>query len=166
MPRSVDSLRVSTLRSLYSSDVSRVRKTEARASGAPACRARAQAQRARSRCSFTGIRFPPLAARAADRDRAIDLDRRLPKAHRHALSVLPTCPAADGELEIVAHHRHVFERLRPVADEVDVLDRRRELAVLDQVAGGDVEAEIAGADLHLTVGEVHGVDPLLHRLDD
>src|SRR5690242_3421056 len=70
--------------------------------------------------------------RAADRH-LLDAQRRLPDAHRHALTFLPAHADAAIQRHIVADHRHVLERFRPAADQRRALHRIRDLAVLDHV---------------------------------
>ncbi len=63
----------------------------------------------------------------------VQLDGRNSHAHRHALPILAAGPDPLVQLQVVAHHRHVLQRLRPVADQRGVAHRRGDLAVLDQV---------------------------------
>src|SRR6185437_3968497 len=57
-----------------------------------------------------------------------------PLADRDGLTVLSAGPAAGVEPGVVRRHRDPLQRLRAVADDVHVLDRRRDLAVLDEPA--------------------------------
>jgi hypothetical protein len=79
---------------------------------------------------------------------------------------LPQVQPPKSSLVSLADHGDVAQRLGAVADDVDVLDRGGDLAVLDQPAVLDVEGEVAGADLDLAVGEGLGDDALLHGGDD
>src|SRR5207248_8885210 len=87
--------------------------------------------------------------RAAD-CQAVDAQRRLADAHRHALALLAAGPHARIELHVVADHRHARERVRPVAHDGGALHGVQDLAVFDpeRLAGG--EHELAGRDVNLT----------------
>ena len=79
-----------------------------------------------ARPGTTGIRRVPgaldlragdcLPSRAAHRH-PVQLHRRHAHAHRHALAVFAAGADAFVELQVVAHHRHVLQRLGPVADQ-------------------------------------------------
>ena len=55
---------------------------------------------------------------------------------------------------------------RPVADQHGALDRRGDLAVLDQIGLGALEHELARGDVDLAAAEIHRVEAVLHRGDD
>ena len=97
---------------------------------------------------------------------AVDLDGRDADADRHALPFLAADADAFVELEIVAHHADVLQRFRTVADQRGVAHRPRDLAVLDQVAFGRGEDEIAAGDIHLAAAEVRAVEALRDGADD
>ena len=59
-----------------------------------------------------------------------------PTPHRHALAVVAAGAHAGVELEVVADHADLLQHVRPVADQGRALDRRPDLAVLDQVGLG------------------------------
>src|SRR5258705_2508468 len=64
-------------------------------------------------------------------------DGGLPDADGLELPVLAARPGALVDVEIVAQALDLEHRVRRVASERDVLDRRAELAALDQVGLGD-----------------------------
>src|SRR6202000_1769837 len=53
-----------------------------------------------------------------------------------------------------------------VADQVGPLEGRGQLPVLNQIAFGQREDEVAVGDVNLRAGEALGVDAVLYRLDD
>src|SRR5262249_7186328 len=122
--------------------------------------------------TFTPLGTPlgPLAATASGRGaadgEAVDQHARLADADRHALAVLAAGADALVELHVVADHRDAGERIRPVADQHRALDRRTDLAVLDQVRFGGVEHELARGDVDLAAAEIDRVEPALDRADD
>src|SRR5688572_16912609 len=152
----------STLPSRHSTVTWRERVAAAAASWAPARRDSSTARRASSRVAGALVGLPT-AASDGDRGHA---DRRHALRHRHRLAVLAAGPAALVDGEVVGDHVHLLEDLGAVADDVDVLDRPGELAILDEEAVLHVEGEVAGADLYLAVGERRAVDALLHRPHD
>ena len=79
---------------------------------------------------------------------------------------LPQMPMPSSSLQIVAHHADVLQRFGAVADQRGVAHRARELAVLDQVAFGRREDEIAAGDIHLAAAEVGAVEALGDGADD
>ena len=87
----------------------------------------------------------------------IDLDGRNADAHRHALAFLAADADAFVELQIVAHHAHVLQRLRSVAGEHGAAHRPRDMAVLDQIAFRRAEHEIAAGDVHLAAAEIGAI---------
>src|SRR5690606_25790129 len=87
----------------------------------------------------------------------VELDGWHADADGDALAVLATRPHAVGQLEVVADHAHGRQRLGAVADQVDALEWRPELAVFDQVALGQREHEVAVGDVDLAAGELLGV---------
>src|ERR1035441_8314627 len=96
----------------------------------------------------------------------VDLDGGDSHTHRHALPVLAAGADAFVQPQVVAHHTHVLQRFRPVADQRGIAHRARQLAVLDKVALRRREDEVAAGDIHLTAPEVHAVESLGHRADD
>src|SRR5215472_18060433 len=66
--------------------------------------------------------------------KALDLQRRLAYADRHALAFLAAGADAVVELQIVPHHRDPRQHIGPVADERRALQRRRDTSVLDEVS--------------------------------
>src|SRR5262249_9498997 len=97
---------------------------------------------------------------------AIDLDRRNAHTHGHALPFLAARADAFVELEVVAHHADVLQRLGPVADQGGVAHRAPEPAVLDHVPLRCGEDEIAAGDIPLPAAEIAAVHALRHRADD
>src|SRR5205809_4586702 len=83
--------------------------------------------------------------------------------HRRALAVL----AADAlpGLEVAPDGVDGAHHLDRPADQVRAADGRRDLAVLDQVALGDPEHEIAGRRVHLAAAETADVDAALRGAD-
>src|SRR6185437_5243903 len=104
-------------------------------------------------------------ARAADGD-AVDAQRRLADADRHALAVLAAGADAAVECKVVADHRHAVQVGRSVADQHRALDRRPDLAVLDAIRLGTLEHVFARGDVDLAAAEMHGVDAVLDRGED
>src|ERR1700691_5683412 len=100
-------------------------------------------------------------ARSADGD-AIDAQRRLADADRHALSVLAAGTDTVVEREVVADHGDTVQIGRSVADQHGALDRRALLAVLDAISLGAFEYVFARRDIDLAAAEMHGVDSVLH----
>ena len=135
------------------------------ASVAPFVCASSAARRVISRSRTSGLPRVERIPRAADGHRG-DAHGGQALRDRHALPVLAAGPAALVDGEVVRDHVHALERLRAVADDVHVLHRPGELAVLDEVAVLHVEREVARADVHLAVREVHAVDAPLHGADD
>src|SRR5579863_6272945 len=105
------------------------------------------------------------AAGAADGD-AVDAQRRLADADRHALAVLAAGADAVIERQIVADHGDAVQVGRSVADQHGALDRRADFAVLDAIGLGALEHVFAGRDVDLAAAEISGVDAVLHRGDD
>src|ERR1700678_4123939 len=103
--------------------------------------------------------------RAADRQ-AFHAQRRLADTYRHRLAVLPASADARVELHVVADHGDLGHGHRAVADQRGAFDGRAHLAVLDQVALGTGEHELAGRDVDLTAAEIDRIDTLRHRRDD
>ena len=67
---------------------------------------------------------------------AVDTQRRLADADRHALAVLAASANAVVQPHIVADHRNAVQVSRPIADQHGALDRRADLAVLDAIGLG------------------------------
>src|SRR5262249_4734754 len=86
--------------------------------------------------------------------------------HRDALAVFAAGADAFIELQVVAHHAHVLERFRPVADQGGVADGARESAIFNEIAFGSRENEVAAGDVHLATAEVPAVHALRYGLDD
>src|SRR5947208_11822960 len=99
----------------------------------------------------------PSGRRAAHRQ-GVDPQRRLADADRHALAVLAAGADAGVERHVVAHHADLGQRLGTGADQRGALDWRAELAVLDQVAFGDGEHELARHDVDLAAAEIGAVE--------
>src|SRR5450432_2456410 len=85
---------------------------------------------------------------------AIDAQRRLSDAHRHALAVLAAGADTRIERHVVTDHRHPRQRIGAVADQRGALDRIGELAVLDHPRFGSREHELAVGDVDLSAAEV------------
>src|SRR5216684_6609964 len=103
--------------------------------------------------------------RSADRD-AVDAQRGLADADRHALAVLAASADAGIEREVVADHAQARERIGTVADQHRALERWADLAVLDPIGFGALEHELAGRDVDLAAPETHRIDAVLHRRED
>src|SRR5438045_371839 len=69
-------------------------------------------------------------------------------------------------LEVAAQHVATTQHLGTVADQVHTLERRGQLAVLDQVALRQREHEVTVGDVDLAAAEALGVDAALDALDD
>ena len=96
----------------------------------------------------------------------VDLDGRDADADRHALPFLAADADAFVQLQIVAHHADVLQRFGTVADQRRAAHRPRQLAILDQVALGRREDEVAAGDVHLAAAEVRAVQALWDGADD
>src|ERR1035437_2452394 len=77
-----------------------------------------------------GLQSP---SRAAHRH-LIQLDRRHSHADGHALPIFSAGSDAFVQLEVVAHHRDVFQRIGAVADQRRIAHRGGHLAVFDQIS--------------------------------
>src|SRR5689334_11557083 len=88
---------------------------------------------------------------------------RLPHAGLHALAGLAAI--ARGDAQVGRHAVDREQRLEAVAGQRGAAHRARDLAVLDQVALGDAEHEVAGGGLHLAAAEGDRVEAALHALD-
>src|SRR5210317_2378799 len=122
MPRlcEVVSFTFSRAPSRYSNWTLRLWVTVDQASSAPACCASSTA------CAARALRSTDI---FASYRHVRDQHGRDTLRYGHALAVLAAGPAARVEPRVVRNHRDALQRLRPVADDVDVLDRRRDLAV-------------------------------------
>src|SRR6266566_4359435 len=107
----------------------------------------------------------PSSAGPANRD-AVDAQRWLADADRHALTVLAASADAVIELKIVADHRNAVQVGRPIADQHGAFDRRAKLAVLDPVSFGALKDVFARCDIDLAAAEIAGIDAVLDRGDD
>src|SRR5262249_57478056 len=101
------------------------------------------------------------ASRGAAHGHALEPQGRLAHAYRHALAVLAAGADAAVEREVVADAGDPGQRLGPVADERRTLDRRRDLAVLDQIRLRGREHEAARGDVHLAAADIDAVEPTL-----
>src|SRR5215831_3050880 len=99
-------------------------------------------------------------SRGAAHGQGIDAQRRLADADRDALAVLAAGADAGIERHVVADQPDLGQRLGAGADQGRALDRRTELAVLDQVALGDGEYELARHDVDLAAAEIGAVEAL------
>src|SRR6185436_8096579 len=102
---------------------------------------------------------------AADRQPG-DVESRLSDAHWHALSGLAARAHALVEREVIAHHFHPRQRARPFAYQRRALDRRFDLAVLNEVGLGALKHELAGGDVDLTAPEIDRVNPAIEAAQD
>src|SRR3954453_179445 len=105
------------------------------------------------------------ASRPADGE-AVDLQRGDSDADWNALSVFAAGSDAFIELQIAAHHADARKHVGTIADESSVLQRSGDLAILDHVALGSGEDELAVGDINLAATEVHGVNATFHGADD
>src|SRR5690606_35983902 len=136
------------------------RRAVASATSAPAFFARSTTRAdAASSSSIPSIRSPTDLC-AADGHRG-DLHGRTADAHRHALPILAAGPDPVGGLEVVAEHDDLAHHVGAVADEVHALERRRDLAVLDEVALRQRKDEVAVSDVDLSAAKLRGVDAAL-----
>src|SRR5215213_10882769 len=94
----------------------------------------------------TPRRSTSVTGRAADGQLG-DSQRRLPRRHGDALSVLAA--RAGPRVEVGADRVDQPQRLRSVADELRGAHRLGDLAVLDHVRLGDAEDEVAGRGVDL-----------------
>src|SRR5665647_2478352 len=90
-----------------------------------------------------------------------DTQGGLAGAHGHALAVL----AADTGLhvEVGGDHVDAHEDVDAVADERGAAQRRGDAAVLDEIALGDAEDEVAAGRLYLPAGQALGVEATRRR---
>src|SRR5688572_26572667 len=95
-----------------------------------------------------------------------DAGRGAADADGHRLPLFAARPDAVGELDVGAEHVDLAEHIGAVADQVHAFERRRDLPVLDQIALGEREDEVAVADVDLPTGELLGVHTALHARDD
>ncbi len=86
-------------------------------------------------------------------------DRRRPARPGPFLPQVPMPGSSAMSLPTIADPR---QRVRPVADQRRALDRRADLAVLDQVGLGAGEHELARGDVHLPAAERLGEQAALH----
>src|SRR5262249_36997049 len=114
--------------------------------------------------NYHARRMGELDLRSADRDRA-DLDRGAPDADGNALPVFPACPDPIGCLDVVAEHLHFTKNVGAVADQVHPFEGGGDLAVLDEVALGEREHEVAIRDVDLPSTELLREDPPLYALE-
>src|SRR5690606_23918048 len=84
------------------------------------------------RCATRAAVWRSLGLRAADCD-LVHPEMRLTDADRHPLAGLAAIADAGVEFGVVADHRDAAHGVRSVADQHGALDRRRHLAVLDEV---------------------------------
>src|SRR5271165_946318 len=106
-----------------------------------------------------------LSSRAAD-CHAVELYRRHAYANRHALPFFAAGAHAFVELEIVAHHRDVLERLGSVANQRGVAHWSGDLAVFNEVGFGRGEDELAAGDVDRAATEIHRIQATLYAADD
>ncbi len=81
----------------------------------------------------------------------------MPTPTGHALAFFPAGADAFIEAQIVAHHRDILQRLRAIADERCIFDRRSDFAVFDEVGFAGGEDKLAIGDVHLAAAKVHRV---------
>src|SRR5215472_1631537 len=97
---------------------------------------------------------------------AVQFERGDTDADRHRLAVFPAGSYTLIELQIVADHGDLGQRVRAVTDQGAVLERRANLAVFDHVGLGRGKDELAVGDVYLASTEVHRIDAALYRADD
>src|SRR5260370_3013345 len=97
---------------------------------------------------------------------AVDAQRGLAHAHRHALAFLAAGANAAVQAHVVADHGDVLERFRTAAHDGRALDGVLDLAVLDPIGLAGGEHELAAGDIDLAAAEVGGVQALLDRGHD
>ena len=68
--------------------------------------------------------------------------------------------------EVTGHHTDVLQGLRTVAYDVHIAERGSEATVLDEPPFLHEEGEVAGTDLHLSVGESLGKDAAFYAAYD
>ena len=90
----------------------------------------------------------------------VQFQGRLANAYRHRLPILAARPDAAVQSQVVADHRNPAHRLRTIADQGRTLDRRCDLAILDEVGLAGREHELAAGDINLATTEVGAVDTL------
>src|SRR5207237_4839187 len=91
---------------------------------------------------------------------------RLADPDRHALAILAAGADPVIELEVVADHRDLVHRVGAVADQGGALDRRADLAVLDQICFGSGKDELARSDIDAAAAEIDRVEAALDRAHD
>src|SRR5690606_17189302 len=91
---------------------------------------------------------------------------RLPDADGDALTGLAAGADTGIERHVIADRAHLFKRLATRADQRCALDRRRQLAILDEIGLRAAEDELARRDIDLSAAEIDGVKTLLHGFDN
>src|SRR6202044_3200191 len=107
----------------------------------------------------------PLLSRSSNRH-TVEFDCGHTYADWNALPRLAAGANALIQCEVIADHRHILQRFRPVADEGCAFDGAGNLPVLDEVGLGGREDELAVSDVDLTTAEVDGVEATFDGLDD
>src|ERR1700733_11680250 len=108
--------------------------------------------------------FPRLSG--ATDGQAVDAQRRLTDAHRHALAFLAARAHTIIKFQVVADHADACEHIRPVADECCPFQRRAEPAVFDPVRLARRKDEFSGGDINLAAAEVDRIDATRHGAQD
>src|SRR5579864_960844 len=103
-----------------------------------------------------------LSSRRAAHGHAVQLQRGDANAHRHRLSIFTAGANAFIELKIVAHHGNFCQRVRTVANQRAVLQRRGYMAVFNHVSLRRGEDKLAVGNVHLSAAKVHRVNAALY----
>src|SRR2546429_4571499 len=106
-----------------------------------------------------------LLRRAADRQ-AINFYCRNTNADGYGLAVFSAGTNTFIEFEIVADHGDPRQHIWAVADQSSALNRRRDLAIFDEISFRSRKHEFSIRDVDLPASEVHGVKPAFHRTHD
>src|SRR5579864_4985709 len=142
MPRDPESFSVSTSPMRTTVENSDASRTTASAALAPAFIARVTTLAARSRssastsftvCVSVAIILPGLSSRGAAHGHAVQFQRGNPNAHRHGLSIFAAGAHAFIKLQIVADHGDLGQRVRTIANQRAVLERRCDLPIFNHV---------------------------------
>src|SRR5262245_53573785 len=95
-----------------------------------------------------------------------NLDRWAPDADRDALPVLAARPDTIRNANIMTQHHYISKRFGTVSDEVHAFERRRQLAVFDEVTLGQRKHEVAVRNVDLSTPELLGKNAVFDALHD
>src|SRR5690606_27493767 len=84
---------------------------------------------------------------------ARELYGRAAYPYGYALTVFAAGPTSVRQGDVISEHHYSPQRFRTISDQIRALERRGDLAVLDQIALGEGKYEIAVRDVDLTTPE-------------